>query len=224
MYLIVVGAGAIGSQVLDLATETRNEVVVIEQDPVVAEEASQTHDCLVLNDDATGKDALLDAGADEADALITTTDSDAINIMVLLLAREIGVPSLVSVVQDPDHMSIFRQVGAHVLENPQRLIAEYLFRAVQRPSVVDFMDLGGDAEVFEVAIPDGAPILGVPLAEADQKGILGEDVLVVAIERDGAIVTPKGQTVLEVGDQAIVFSRTGVDADVMELFTGRKGG
>lgn len=220
MYIIVVGAGAIGSQVLDLATQTRNEVVVIERDPQLAEEASQAYDCLVLNADATSKDTLLEAGAEEADAIIATTDTDATNIMVLLLAKEIGVPNLVSVVQEPDHMTIFRQLGANVLENPQRLIAEYLFRAVQRPSVTDFMDLGGEAEIFEVIVPQGAPIVGVPLAEADQKGMLGEDVLVVAIEREGEVLTPKGKTTIEAGDQAIVFSRSGIESEVMELFTG----
>lgn len=44
MYIIVVGAGAIGSQVLDLLERTRNELVVIESDADIAEQISRKYD------------------------------------------------------------------------------------------------------------------------------------------------------------------------------------
>lgn len=221
MYILIVGAGNIGSQVIDLATKSNNEVVVIENDATRAENVGQNHDCLVLNADATDKNTLLDGGADRADAIICTTEDDATNIMVLLLAKELEIPSLVSVVQNPDHMNVFRQIGANVLENPQRLIAEYLFRAVQRPSVKDFMSLAGDAEVFEITVVDGAPIAERTLQEANEGGLLGEDVLVVAIEREETVITPRGDTEIRSGDLATVFSREGISGGVMNTFTGK---
>ncbi|ERG91808.1 MAG: K+ transport system, NAD-binding component, partial [Haloquadratum walsbyi J07HQW1] len=87
MYLVVVGAGDIGTPLIEIATRGGNEVVVIEHDDERAEHAATDHDCLVINDDATVKDTLVDAGADRADALISTTDQDAVNIMVCLLAK-----------------------------------------------------------------------------------------------------------------------------------------
>ncbi|GGL50829.1 potassium channel family protein [Halocalculus aciditolerans] len=224
MYVIVVGAGQIGSQVLDLATTTENEVVVVERDPEVAEAASREYDCLVLNGDATNREILEDAGADRADAIICTTDEDATNLMVLFLAKELDIASLVTVVQDPDHLGIFERVGATILENPQRLIAQYLFRAVQRPAVEDFMELGGDAEIFETTVAPDAPIAGLSLRDAGESGLLGDDVLLVAIERttDGTeeVITPRGGTTVEPGDVVTVFSRVGMTDDVLETFAG----
>ncbi|WP_241991883.1 NAD-binding protein, partial [Halorubrum sp. SS7] len=46
MYLIVVGAGDIGTPLVDLATAGGNEVVVIERDGERAERASRQYDCL----------------------------------------------------------------------------------------------------------------------------------------------------------------------------------
>jgi trk system potassium uptake protein TrkA len=222
MYVIVVGAGQIGSQVIDLLSKSVNEIVVIERDPAIAEEASRNFDCLVLNDDATNRETLVDAGAEQADAIICTTDQDATNIMVLLLAKELEIPSLVTVVQNPDHMNVFRQIGANVLENPQRLIAEYLVRAVQRPSVKDFMDLAGDAEVFEVTVVDDAPITEHTIREADEEGLLGHGELVVAIERGNEVIRPRGDTEIDAGDLVTVFSREGASPEVMYTFTGKK--
>ncbi|MFB6129558.1 MAG: TrkA family potassium uptake protein [Salinigranum sp.] len=221
MYIIIVGAGEIGSQLIDIATRSTNDIVVIEKDQERAETAARRFDCLVLNEDATVKETLADAGAERADAIISTTDEDAINIMVMLLAQEFEIPSLVSVAHNPDHMGIFRQIGVNVIENPQRLIAEYLYRAVQRPSVKDFMQLAGGAEVFEITVVENAPIANLKLMEADDRGILGEETLVVAIERGGETLIPKGNTEIYPGDLATVFSLKGVTSDVMHVFTGK---
>lgn len=220
MYVIVVGAGDIGTPLIELATADGNEVVVVEHDPDRAERISQEFDCLVLNDDATHKETLRDAGADRADALVTTTDKDATNVMVSLLARELDVPEVVSVVHDPEHMSLYRQIGVNTMENPQRLIAQYLYRGVRHPSIIDFMELGGDAEVFEIEVAEGAPIAGLTLREAAERGVLDEDTLVVAIERDGdgTPVTPRGGTHIEVGDVATVYSATGATAAKTSVF------
>ncbi|MFC7198977.1 potassium channel family protein [Halospeciosus flavus] len=222
MYIIVVGAGQIGSQVLDLATASDNEVVVVEQDPEVAEEASREYDCLVIEGDATDREILEDAGAEQADAIICTTDEDATNLMVLFIAKELEISSLVTVVQDPQHLNIFRRVGATILENPQRLIAQYLYQAIQRPSVEDFMELGGDAEIFEVTVTENAAIAGKTLSEAGSESLLGEDVLVVALQRGEEIVTPRGSTRIEAGDTVTVFAREGMTDDLVELFVGEQ--
>jgi trk system potassium uptake protein TrkA len=223
MYVIVVGAGAIGSQVIELAIGGGNEVVVIERDEDIADEAAGEYDCLVLHADATTAKTLEDAGADRADAIISTTDVDATNIMVMLLAQELGIPSLVSVVHDPEHMGVFRKIGVNVLENPQRLIAEYLYRAVQRPAVEDFMHLAGGAEIFEITVGRNAPIAGKTLQTADREGLLDEDVLVVAVERNSNVLTPKGGTEIRAGDIVSVFSKRGFAPDVMRTFSSEVG-
>jgi|SRR6056297_2539204 len=218
MYLIIVGAGDIGSQLIEIATQNTNDVVVIEKDEQRAERASREFDCLVLHDDATDIATLEDAGVNRADALISTTDQDATNIMVCLLGQEADVPSLVSVVHNPEHMNIFRQIGVNVIENPQRLIAEYLYRAVKRPSIKDYMRLGEHAEVFEITVDPYAPIAGQTLAEAAEEGVLDEGLLVVAIERDDAVITPSGTTTIEGGDLVTVFSERGATPDVTDKF------
>jgi trk system potassium uptake protein TrkA len=220
MYVVIVGAGNIGTPLIEIATAGGNEVVVIENDPEKAETAATSFDCLVVNDDATVKETLLDAGADRADAIISTTDRDATNVMVCLLAQEFEVPAIVSVVHDPEHMELFRRIGVNTIENPQRLIAEYLYRAVERPSVIDFMRINEQAEVFEISVDENAPIAGKTLAEADADGLLGDNLLVVAVEREETdeLVTPRGNTTLEVGDLVTVYSAEGATPAVTDVF------
>ncbi|GAA0718712.1 trk system potassium uptake protein TrkA [Halorubrum trapanicum] len=220
MYLIVVGAGDIGTPLVDLATAGGNEVVVIERDEERAERAARQYDCLVINDDATSKETLREAGTERADALISTTDQDATNIMVCLLAQELSIPNIVSVVHNPEHMNVFEQIGVNTMQNPQSLIAEYLYRAVSRPSVVDFMHIGEEAEVFEITVGPDAPIAGKTLQEADESDLIGGQTLIVAIERSGeeTPITPRGNTRIEASDLLTVYSAEGVTPELTGVF------
>jgi trk system potassium uptake protein TrkA len=220
MYIIVVGAGQIGTQLVDMATHGEHEVVVVEKHEERADEAAERFDALVLNADATTRSTLEDAGIEEADAVISTTDEDAVNVMVMLLAREFEVPARVSVVHDHEHMPLFRELGVNAIENPQRLIAEYLLRSVERPSVTDFMHLAGDAEIFEISVVETAPIANMTLVEADEAGLLGEDILVVAVERGDHTITPKGDTEIRSGDAITVYSERGIVPEVTQPFGG----
>ncbi|ADQ68887.1 K+ transport system, NAD-binding component [Halogeometricum borinquense DSM 11551] len=220
MYLIVVGAGGIGIPLVDIATRSGHEVVVVETDDEKAEYVAAEYDCLVLNDDATVKETLLEAGARRADAIISTTDEDATNVMVCLLATELAVPSVVSVVHNPHHRPLFERIGANTIENPASLIAEYLYRAVKRPSIVDFMRVGDTAEVFEIRVSESAPIVGMRLDDAAGDGLLPDDVLVVAVERNDESnpITPHGSTAVRSGDLLTVYSAKGATPDVTDVF------
>jgi trk system potassium uptake protein TrkA len=175
----------------------------------------------VIHDDATERDTLHEAGVSDADAVIATTEEDAANLMVLMLARDLGCETLVSVVHDKANISMFRELGATIIENPQRLIAEYLFRGTYNPGVQDFMHVGdanSDAEVFEISVSDGASIVGETLEEADIAGYLSPSMIVVAVERDGEVIIPRGHTELESNDLVTVFSKDGVTEEVFTPF------
>jgi trk system potassium uptake protein TrkA len=111
------------------------------------------------------------------------------------------------------------------MQNPHRLIAEYLYRAVKRPSLVDFMHIGEEAEVFEITVEPGAPIAGQTLQEADEEGLIGSETLIVAIERDSAEkpITPRGNTRIEAGDLLTVYSASGATPEVTDIFGHTEG-
>ena len=86
-------------------------------------------------------------------------------------------------------------------------------------SMADFMSLAGNAEVVSLTVSVDAPVAGRTLREANDDGLIGADVLVVAIERENEILTPKGDTVIQADDLATVFSRDGVSDELLALFT-----
>jgi trk system potassium uptake protein TrkA len=209
MFIILVGAGRTGRRVLELATQQGHEVVVIEQDHERAQTASEEFDCIAINDDGASQQALIEADIEDADALIATTDDDATNVLVMMHGRDFEVPSLVSSVNDDANARLYRQLSVNTVESPHRLNGEYLYRAVQRPSIQDFMEVGQAAEIFEITVDQQAEIAGLTLDEAGRKGLFDDETIVVAIQRGGDVHIPRGQTRIEAGDLVTVFSVDG---------------
>ena len=88
------------------------------------------------------------------------------------------------------------------------------------PSLTDFLDFRGGAEVVELTVADGAPITDCTLGEANEQGLLTEEDLVLTVERDGKNITPRGSTRLRPGDLVRVVSQDGISANTLDVFAG----
>jgi trk system potassium uptake protein TrkA len=218
MYIIVVGAGRVGESLVKIATERKHNIAVVDKDESRCSEIAEKYDVMAIYGDSTIKSILEDAGARRADALAATTNDDAVNLLTVLVGRELKIPSLVSLVSQPEHALMFRRIGVNVMENPASAVAEYLYRILQRPSIRDFMSIGGgEAEIFEIVVTDKAFVVGKTL---DSLKLAQKDALIVAITRDDGLIIPRGDTTIKEGDRVTVFVLAKKIEETTRLFTG----
>jgi trk system potassium uptake protein TrkA len=220
MFMIIVGAGSVGSSLIEIAVKERNNVVVIEKDEDRAREVSENSDITVLSADATAMETLREAGAERADALIVTTSDDAVNLMVVAVAHELEITSIVSVVNDPEHAELFRKLGANVMESPEEVVANHLYNMVKRPQVQDFAVLCDGDQVFRLEVKEGSALVGRSSAESEKKGVLPPFARLVALERKGKRGVLRSDTVISVGDLLTVFSLEQVSDELLEKLAG----
>ena len=222
MYMIIVGAGSIGTSLIDIAVCEKNNVVLIDVDANRAREISNKYDITVLSGNATSADTVREAGAERADALIVTTSDDAVNLMVVSIAAHLEIPSIVSVVNEPDHADFFRKLGANVMENPEDVVAQHLYNAVKQPNVQDFALLPQGAQIFRLQIKPESPLAGRSIADSIQRGIIPESIRVLAIARhdqDKQSIA-MGDSTLAEGDILTLFSLQRVGDDVIAKLVG----
>lgn len=218
MYVVIVGAGRTGRHVIQSAVNDDQEVLVFEKDEAKAQWVSANMDCFVLNADASSLEKLKQAEVKEADAMIATTNDDAVNLMVMMLGKELGVKRLISSVTDDEHLGLFDELGIATVGNPFRLNGQFLYRTLQRPGVKDFMDLGNGAEIIEITVNEGAPLINKNLQEINESSLLPKESLVVAIKRDKHLIVPDGNTEIIAGDLVTLFTREGVTRKLLNQF------
>jgi len=220
MYMIIVGAGSIGTSLIEIAAVEKNNVVVVDASPERAKDLSTKYDITVLSGNATSAETLREAGSERADALIVTTGDDATNLMVVSIAVDLGIPSVVSIVNDPDHAEFFRNLGASVMENPEQVVASHLYNAVKRPNIQDFAMLAQGGQVFRLRVADESPLVERSISESRQRETIPDTLRVLAIDRDGEQFIPDDTAILVEGDVLTLFSLERVSDELVGKLVG----
>lgn len=220
MYIIILGAGPIGIGLAELALQEHHNVVVIEADKARAQAILQQYDLQVLQVDIDHKDIVDEANFTRADALIATTESDKTNLMGMALGREAGIETLISTVNVEGHEPLFEQLGATVLESPQRVVAEHLFGFLRYPQYEGIIPLVGGKHAFKLTLPEDSPLIGKSLEEMVEKGRLPEDLLIVLLQRGEDVLVPTGETELQAGDILTLLADEPISDHYLKAFTG----
>jgi len=208
----VVGGSEIGYQTAVLM-ETRGLTPrLIEQDPERARElAEELAGSVVLENDATDIPFLEREHVADADLVVATLASDEENLLVSLLAKRLGAKRTVAVVENGDYMDVFETVGVDVAVNPREVTAEEITRFTREEHTQNVAIVESDrAEVLEIEVDEESLLANRTIAEATQD--LPREVVIAAITRGDDLITPRGGTVVEVGDHVIVF----IDSTVLD--------
>lgn len=214
MYLIIVGAGRIGRRIVELALRDDHQLVVIEDNQQAAREAAKDFECRVLNEKFTKDGVLKKAGVAEADTLIATTNDDTVNLTSILIGRQYGVPRLMSLVNNPDHIALFQTFTVDVVADPNRILGEYLYRNTQEPKFKDFVQLRGGAELTEITLDKHSSMVGKTILDVLEAGMITDQDIIVAIYRRGELIIPHGDTQFKIGDTVTILSKQGISNDI----------
>jgi trk system potassium uptake protein TrkA len=214
---VVAGGSDIGYHTAKLLEDRGLKPRLIEHDAdrcrQLAEDLPAT---IVMEHDATDVDFLVGEHIDRADAVIAATDSDEKNLLVSLLAKNIGVDRTVAVVEEGQYASLFEAVGIDVAINPREATAEEIVRFTQEGQVENLSLIEGrQAEVIEIEVDEGSVLTGRPIHESSTE--LPSDVVIGAITRDQEFIVPRGDTVIETGDHVVLFVAGDVLSAVFEL-------
>lgn len=218
MHIIIIGSGRTGKHVIEAAVRDNHDVYVIENNKAAADWVASHFDCIVIHADATSIEALKEAKAENADAIVVTTNDDAINSLVILLAKQLGVKRLISSVNNEDHLPVFEQLGIDTVESPYRLNGRYLYRAVQGPNVKEFLDLGDGFEVLEMVVEKDAAVSNKLIKELNKERTLPKDTRIILIKRKNQIIIPDGESRIFVKDVVVVLSKKSMVGEISDLF------
>jgi trk system potassium uptake protein TrkA len=198
--------------------ENKHEVAIIERSKDLSQELSRDMDALVINGDGTQLKTLEGVNAKSADVLVAATGKDEINLLSGLVAKNLGVKTVISRVSNPEYKEVFRNLGIDFVISPEVTAAEYIDKIIRRPSAIDLAILGrSDVEILEFVVNGGSKIAGQEVRELSPKGFL-----IIAVHKRGDLVIPSGSTVIEEGDEVLVLAKSESVGEVEKLFTKGK--
>jgi trk system potassium uptake protein TrkA len=110
---------------------------------------------------------------------------------------------VVARINHPKNQWLFNEAwGVDVSVSTPHLLSALVEEAVSVGSLVRLLQFrGGQARLVEVTLAEGSPAAGLSIANLG----VPRDATVVAIVREGHVVVPRGDTVVDVGDEVLVL-------------------
>lgn len=176
MYVVIAGLSDIGKNLAGLLAKEGNEVVVIDRDSVKCTAIAENSDIMVITGDAGQKSTLEEARVRSAHAFVAAAGDDSENLMICMMAKEMGVRTVISLVDEAEHTETFKQAGINLQVNPDIVAAKHIYRLISHPYVKEFLSFE-KADIFEIEIEEGMKCVGRTVSELATP--LGVKVLVV---------------------------------------------
>ena len=211
-HFLICGFGRIGRIICDELEADNIDFVVIEQDSQVIEHI-QARKYLYLEMDATGEEALMQAGIMKAKGIVTAVNNDANNVFITMTAKSLrsDVFVLARASEEQNEAKLFR-AGANRVVSPYLIGGRRIAQMLKKPTVVDFIDIammGSHLGLMmeEASIGDKSSLIGKNLIDSNLRRDYG--VIIVAIKKlsGDMVFNPMPSEALEAGDVIVVIGK-----------------
>lgn len=214
MKIVILGAGRVGASVAESLVSEQNDITVVDTDPARLAELQDRLDLRTVTGNAAQPSVLRNAGADDADMLIATTQSDETNLVACHLAAQVfNVPTRIARVRGADFQDNPELVGEgafsvdHLIV-PEKTVTDYVAKLVEFPEALQVLEFAdGAVSLIAVRANHDGLLVSKPIREI-KKHIPNVDSRIVAIFRGESTIYPDGDTMIEPGDEVFFLAAT----------------
>ncbi len=215
---IIIGGGNVGRAIASRleADDRRIRAKIIEKNRECAEEAADSLErTIVLHGDGLDMTLLEEANIERADAVLAVTDDDKTNLLSSARAKAVGVPLVVSLVNDPTLVSLLQPLKIDAYINPRATTVSSILRHIRHGRIRAVYSVGdAEAEVIEAQVLNSSPIAGKEIRNVEWPA----GAIVGSIQKGKDTFSPTGSTRVEEGDLLAVFVLAADVPQVEKLF------
>ena len=216
MKIAIVGAGKLGIKVANALLGGDHSITIIDKNEDVLNKVSQQLDVLTVCGNAKQISLLKEHEIGTFDFLLAVTGSDEKNIVIASFAKKLGCNKVIARVRDPEHMNqldfIKETMNIDHIVNPDMAITNEIYKyLVEKYTLTGGVFSTGKVALIQFGVKRYKSLAGLSMIEV--KNIL-PNMLVVAISRNGKIIIPHGNTVIEPTDTLYLI---GEKTQIMEL-------
>lgn len=145
------GCGRVGALLATQLDESGHSVAVIDQDSDAFRRLSAEFSGRRITGMGFDRDALLQAGIEEAYALAAVSSGDNSNILTARVAREtFGVNRVVARIYDPRRADVYQRFGITTVATVRWTADQFLRRLLPKGSQVEYRDPSGNVSLASV--------------------------------------------------------------------------
>ena len=202
MKVAIVGAGKLGMKVAEALLGGDHAVTIIDTDENLLQRVSSHVDVLTVTANAKEIKALKGINISSYDFLITTTDNDETNLVIAAFAKKLGCKKVIARVRDPEHMQQIQFIkdlmGVDYIINPDLEITNEIYKyLVEKYTLSNGIYSTGKISLLEFYADKVSKLVDLPIPQFSE---VLPGMLCVAISRNGKVIIPHGEDVIQEDD------------------------
>jgi len=205
--ILILGAGQVGSTVAESLVSEANDITVVDSDGDKLRQLQDRLDLRTLAGNAAHPSVLEQAGIADTDMLLAVTQSDEVNLVACKLAASLyNTPTRIARIRATNYLErqeLFSTDNFCVDYSicPEQILTDYITKLIEFPEALQVLEFA-DGKVSLVAVRafEGGPLVGKPLKYLRDHMPQIETRVAAIFRKDGPII-PKGDTVIEDGDE-----------------------
>ncbi|MGA8014511.1 MAG: NAD-binding protein [Candidatus Dormiibacterota bacterium] len=204
-YVIVIGGGKVGFHLTKHLIERDYEVTLVEKDPVRAEWIEhQLGMVSIMVGDGDEMAFLATTGIERAGVVVGATGDDEDNLIACQLAKaKFHVPRTVARVNNPNNVSVFKELGIDAPVSATELLMGLIEAELGSELVRGVAVKASGSCLVDLALPSLSSHVGKRIADIS----IPDGGFVVCVVRAGKPLPPTPDTVVEAGDELVVYSQ-----------------
>ena len=235
MKIIIVGCGKVGTTLAEQLNRENHDITLIDTNEEAIQNISDSADVLGVTGNGAVYQVQMEAGIQDADLLIATTNSDELNMLCCLIAKKAGNCHTIARIRNPEYSSEIRyireELNLSLAINPELAAAREIARLLRFPSAIKIEPFAkGRIELLKFLIPEHSLLNDMRVMDVVNR--LKSNVLICVVERGNDVVIPDGNFVMKKGDKisfiashqgsADFFKKAGVDNNIVKsaMFVG----
>ncbi len=209
MKIIILGAGKVGSFVTEDLSNEGHDIIVIDKKKEVLDNLLASNDVMGLVGDGRDVEALVEAGVGDADLFIAISQSDDVNLIASIFAKNLGAKNIITRLREPRYVKHRKFIAdvSHAMSiiNPEYIAAKDLQRSLKYSHALNVESFFKDrAIMMELVIDEDSILDGKKISELASYSE-NYHTLIGIINSGGDIKIPHGDDVLKSGDKIYLF-------------------
>lgn len=218
MQIVVIGNGTVGNALVEAICKEGHNVTVIDESAETVSAVVNKYDVLGVAGNGASIATQKEAGVPGCDVVISMAQSDELNLLCCMIAKQLGAKHTIARVRDPRYLKqmdfMSKNLGIDMIVNPEYEASREAARLIRFPAAMKLEKFArGQVEVVEIHIGENHPLIGVALKNFRNK--FDTNVLVCAAVRGDEAIIPGGDFVIQENDS---ISVAGSRVDINNFF------
>ncbi len=209
MKIIILGAGKVGSFVTEDLSNEGHDIIVIDKKKEVLDNLLASNDVMGLVGDGRDVEALVEAGVGDADLFIAISQSDDVNLIASIFAKNLGAKNIITRLREPRYVKHRKFIAdvSHAMSiiNPEYIAAKDLQRSLKYSHALNVESFFKDRAIMMELVIDEDSILDDKKISELASYSENYHTLIGIINSGGDIKIPHGDDVLKSGDKIYLF-------------------